>query len=268
MSRPDNYYTELAGVPVHYARPPIAPYATRGKSYRFYSQEEFEQKLNTCFEELWEVCPYGVAEVITSAGAYVNKSGYHGLGRGFDLDAIFWSDKDFVTLDYPSNPVFYLGIEAIIRRHFGTVLGYLYNPAHHDHFHIDDGSTVEFSSTSKSRALFLQAVLTHVFNVPVLIDGIYGNQTSTAIYKILDDIGLSGDLENEALWKQFLLSISKSAFDQELPELSPPEILRHLYATIDTELAGSESRKRIETALNAFVDHEQTQEWFKTFNEN
>ncbi len=265
MSRPQNYFTELSGIPVHYARPPVAPYATRGRSYRFYCLEAFEQKLAACFEELWQVCPYGQAEVITSAGAYVNKAGYHGLGRGFDLDAIFWPDKDFITLDYPSNPVFYLGIEAIIRRHFGTVLGYLYNRAHHDHFHIDDGSSVAFSRTSKSRVLFLQSALTHVFAEPVLIDGIYGNQTSTATYKILNDIGLSGDLEDDALWSQFLLSISESAFGQALPELSPPEILRNLYTTIDTELADSESRKRIETVLNVFVDHEQTQEWLGTF---
>ena len=53
MSRPQNYFRELAGVPVHYARPPIAPYASRGKSYRFYVLENVENELNACFEELW-----------------------------------------------------------------------------------------------------------------------------------------------------------------------------------------------------------------------
>ena len=70
------------------------------------------------FIELWRVCPLGRAEVVTSAGAYVNKPGSHGQGRGFDLDAIFWADKNFITLHYPQDRRFYLGVEAILRKHF------------------------------------------------------------------------------------------------------------------------------------------------------
>lgn len=256
MTRPQNYFTELSGTAVHYARAPVAPYATRGKSYRFYVIESFEQSLVACFKELWKVCPFGQADVLTSAGAYVNKSGYHGLGRGFDLDAIFWPERDFVTLNYPSDPVFYLGVEAILRRHFGTVLNYLYNRAHRDHFHIDNGTSVKFTSSSTSRVYFLQAALTHVLDIPVLIDGKYGSQTSGATNKALKNIGSTGKLESANTWKALLLSIAETAFNKVEQEMSPPYFLRQLYNTIEHELDDTEQRKKIETALNVFVNHD------------
>jgi hypothetical protein len=88
MARPDNFFSEIAGVPIHYARPPIAPYGTRGKSYSFYTTAAFEKKLTICFEELWATCPLGAAAIVTSAGTWVDKSGYHGLGRAIDVDGI------------------------------------------------------------------------------------------------------------------------------------------------------------------------------------
>ena len=265
MARPDNFFTEIAGVPIHYARPPIAPYGTRGKSYSFYTTAAFEQKLTICFEELWATCPLGAAEIVTSAGTWVDKPGYHGLGRAIDVDGIFWAERDFVTLDYPSDPVFYLGIEAVFRKHFGTVLNYLYNAAHRDHLHIDDGTEVAFYSSSQSRTFFLQAALTHVFDIPVIIDGIYGNQTEAATKEALNLIGSSGKIENKRTWKKLLSSIAEAAFEQISGELNPPELLRRLYHVIEAELAGVESRKRVETALNALANHEETQKWLASF---
>lgn len=89
MSRPTNFFTSLAGVTVHYDRPPLAPYGSTGVSYRFHATEEFEQLLDVCFRELWAACPLGSGEVITSAGAWVEKpNSFHNSGRAFDLDGI------------------------------------------------------------------------------------------------------------------------------------------------------------------------------------
>ena len=98
MSRPDHRFEKLAGVPVHYDRL-AAPfgYGTRGKPHTFYCAGTFEAALERCLQELWELCPLGRPEVITSAGAWVEKPGYHGQGRAFDLDGLFWVTKSFVT---------------------------------------------------------------------------------------------------------------------------------------------------------------------------
>src|SRR5688500_6279857 len=203
MSRPNNSFTSLAGAPTHYAREPIAPYGTKGAPHRFHATDECEAKLTAAFNELWALAPDGRAEVLTSAVAYVEKPGCHGLGRAFDLDAIFWSGREFVTLSYPTNKRFYLGVEAVMRKHFGTVLNHLYNAAHRDHLHLDDGTAVGFNRTSRARVLFLQAALTHVLDIPVGIDGVYGDETDGAVAIAFEQLGIGGPIDNREDWLQF-----------------------------------------------------------------
>ena len=277
MARPNNSTTRLGDVPVHYARyaDQRYSYGTRGKPYTFYCLSEFETKLDNCFKEIWQVCPLGPAEVITSAGAYVNKSGAHGLGRGFDLDALFWADHTLVTLHYPQNRSFYLGVEAVLRKHFGTVLNYEYNSAHRDHFHIDDLSEVRFSVGSKSRVLFLQMVISHVFGNPIGIDGQFGQETGDAARDLLMSLGLgtasklgtTKEIERclNRNWITFLDTAAESAFQflkgQRAEVPSPAELLHDVYKTIQAELGQSQGRKTIETTLTAFAEHPETVAW-------
>ena len=161
MPRPDDSFTKLVGVPVHYDRRSARDYGTRGAPARFFVTAEFHGILEAFFAELWTICLSGKAEVITSAGAWVDKpNSQHATGEAFDLDGIFWGNKSFVTLNYPKDKKFYLGVEAVLRKHLGTVLDYHYNASHRDHFHIDIGSDVGFRRVT-SNTLFLQAALCH-----------------------------------------------------------------------------------------------------------
>lgn len=284
MARPNNSTTRLGGVPVHYARyaDQRYTYGTRGRPYTFYCLSEFETKLENCFKELWEVCPLGPAEVITSAGAYVNKPGAHGKGRGFDLDAVFWKDMDLVTLNYPKQRSIYLGVEAVLRKHFGTVLNYEYNAAHQDHFHIDDLSEVSFDPGSRSRALFLQMAITHVFGNPIDIDGQYGPETRGAARELLGRLGLastselqtSSDIEQSLSrnWTALLDKVAESAFQSlrgARPEPpTPADLLHDVYRTVEAELGESQERKTIETALTAFADHAETVAWLSKWEQS
>lgn len=87
MARRDFFIEEAAGAATHYARTPVAPYGTRAKPHRFYLDQGFAQKLKSCLEELWSAFPCGRAEVVVSAGGWVDKVGMHSKGRAFDLDA-------------------------------------------------------------------------------------------------------------------------------------------------------------------------------------
>ncbi len=277
MATPSNSFTKLGGVPVHYDRfsDPRYAYGTRGKPHTFYCLTEFETKLDGCLNELWRVCPLGQAEIITSAGAYVNKSGAHGCGRGFDLDAVFWADKNFVTLHYPQDKRFYLGVEAVLRKHFGTVLNHEYNAAHRDHFHIDDLSEVGFRTGSKSRVLFLQMAISHVFGKPIAVDGGFGDETSDAAKHLLLDLGLAtasqlrtrGNIEVYLgqNWLTLLDKVSAAAFEglgvRDPDSLSPADFLFDTYRTIEAELGDSPRRKAVETALTAFANHSETISW-------
>ncbi len=284
MPRPQNSFTHLAGVPVHYDRfqDPRFTYGTRGKPLTFHSTEAFEQTLAGFFHELWDVCPLGRAEVITSAGAYVDKPGSHGLGRGFDIDGIFWADKTFVTLHYPQDRQFYLGVEAVLRKHFGTVLNYEFNAAHRDHFHIDDLNATGFVAGHRSRVLFLQMMLTHLFNRPVGIDGKVGSETNGAAREMLIDLGLSPAVavasasslheKLDEVWMPLMDRAAAAGFSGRRPAPRPEEdplhLIENLYDTIENELDGSAARKRIETALTTFVNHEKTAAWLEQFRED
>ena len=270
MSRPSNYFTELAGVPVNYDRlPPPHNYGTRGTPTRFHTIEGFQDTLEAFFSELWNVCPLGLAEVITSAGAYTAKPGFHGSGRAFDLDCIFWGNKSFITSEYQTDAKFYLGVESILRKYFGTVLNYNYNASHRDHFHIDDGSEVGFRRV-RSILLYTQAALTEIYDAPVEIDGLYGSETADSLERVLPTINVQTDLSETTNWLSFLTTTAERAFEQATGTVAedsknPLELLMELYGVIERELADSASRKRIETVLNRFADHQETEVWLEHY---
>jgi hypothetical protein len=71
------------------------------------------------------------------------------------------------------------------------------------------------------------------------------------------------------LWPQFLDETATRGFSDSKPTLTtertPMDLIENLYAVIDHELGGSASRKRIETALTNFVEHQTTSDWLNRF---
>lgn len=297
MSRPANTFRALGGVPVHYDRRHSGDYGTRGAAATFHVTEEFEAKLDRCFEQLWELSPFGRAEVITSAGAWVNKPGFHGLGRALDLDGIFWRDKSFVTLFdgfQGRDRRLYLAVEAVLRMHFGQVLNYDFNAAHRDHFHIDDVAP-GFRASSKTAVFFVQNALSFVLGHSVSRDGVFGSETDGALVRAMSDLGISGSISDLGVWRRFLMGIVQTVFQAQgvLPagdfprsltadlvaptggsflSLSaadggatsegyptPDELLRNAYEVIEQELGGTSLKPRIEGAVTALANHPEIQ---------
>jgi hypothetical protein len=217
MPRPDTFFTTLNGITVLYDRMP-GDYGERGIPLNFYATREIEHRLDACFAELQEVCPLGRPDLILSAGAWVEKPGYHGNGEAFDLDAIHWDDKKFVCDEFPSDSRFYLGVDAVLRKHIPTVLNYYYNDLHHDHLHVDMGGEMGFTR-ARSEVLFLQAALTHVLGIPVgRIDGDWGPNTAGGTERALTELGIGGSINDEAVWMEFLTAVSRRAFGEQVLE--------------------------------------------------
>ena len=258
-------YNEIAGVDLHYARPPVAPYGSRGRHQTFASTRELRDTLAACVDELAGMCPHGRPEVITSAGFHVRKPGQHGKGRAMDVDAIFWPDRTLVTDFYLTDTRFYLAVESVFRRHFGIVLNYLYNAAHHDHLHVDLGVPVGFSTGSTSRVLFLQASLTHIHDTPVLIDGLWGTQTSGAISGVLADLGLSGSITHKNTWLAYLDRTARAGFGETENDPTPADLLAQLFHVVDGTDLPVEHDQKIQGMLDVFVQHPETQAWLATF---
>jgi hypothetical protein len=289
MPRPHNSFTHLSGAEVRYDRLSRESYGTRGRATRFYTTPAFEEKLQAAFADLWDACPLGEAEVIASGGAFVEKPGAHGRGRAFDLDALFWPERTFVALSYPQDRRFYLAVEAVLRMHFGTVLSYHYNPAHRDHLHLDDLTPTGFVPEHRSRVLFLQMALTHLFDRPVAIDGLVGPETRGAARQLLATLDLDGDARLDrpqplydrldAVWPDLLDAATRRGFARTSPgdddasgappqqEATPLALLRRVYRTVEDQLGGTAARADVEAALHSFAGHEATARWLDQFRE-
>lgn len=216
-TRPSNTFNRLGDVPLFYDRR-SADDLGRGTPVTLAAIQPFEDKLDQCFKELWNICPYGKANKIFTAGAWTDKPGMHGAGRAFDLDGFEWSERKFIVLEdgrRNGDRKFYFGIEAVLRKHFGIVLDYLYNSDHWDHFHLDDGVSTDFDTSARSKVLFLQGALVFVFGLSVGstgIDGQWGDNTKNALSQALSQLGISGSIFNRNVWLDFLTGTAKEAF--------------------------------------------------------
>lgn len=215
-------FSSIAGVPIYYARSPVAKYGTKGKGPRTVRLEQkFHDQLEACLGDLWATCPWGKPEALVSGGCYVEKAGKHGEGRAIDIDAIWWLGAKrypLVTRDVIKNgyPVLYLGVEAILRKHLGMVLDYWYNYAHEDHWHCDNGTPIGFRPGARNQALFIQAALTYVYGIDVgSIDGVVGPKTCNGFAAAMSSSLTSTAVGSiSKLWVEFTQLTATRAFTQ------------------------------------------------------
>jgi hypothetical protein len=172
-------FNSLADVPCHWGR--LGALGTRGLV------GVFKLQLEAAFDEIWELCPYGRAEGILSLGAFVDRpvtpGDRHSTGTAFDLAGIFWHIHTPVLASHAlTDPVRYLAVEASLRRHVAQSLDWWTNSDHHSHWHLDDREEARgFQKKSEADVKFVQAVVTHIFDRPVEIDGKWGPATEAAV---------------------------------------------------------------------------------------
>ncbi|KKL44807.1 hypothetical protein LCGC14_2361960 [marine sediment metagenome] len=158
------------------------------KEVGLYFNSSFRRKLDDCFVEINKVFAHRAMKGIISAGAWVDKPGMHKLARAFDLDGIVWEGGNWrATRFVGGNELkMYLVIQAICMKHFGTVLGYLYNKAHEDHIHMDDGTEPGFRHNSRSIVTFIQQACKTFLGQPLAeVDGSWGPKTAEVMRSAL-----------------------------------------------------------------------------------
>jgi hypothetical protein len=215
-------FDRLVAVPVHYDRLPAPKnYGSKGEGRTFRCRNKLKLTLEECFAELFGVWGRGSPSLILTAGTIGDGENAHGQGFAFDLDGFYWGDKKFMMLDYPSNRLFYIGINAHLFLYFSQVLSYHY-PQHKDHFHVDFNFSFNFRPASNAQTFFLQTCLKYIFGKDIGktgiehdgVDGVYGGDTKKALKEVLAAVGLSGEggLTSPVVWKKFLQMSRAKAF--------------------------------------------------------
>ncbi|MGJ8744945.1 hypothetical protein [Polaribacter sp.] len=253
---------KINGIPLHYARLTNHPYGTRGMQRNFSVDESFLIILQKAFKEIFDNCPLGKPEVITTAGIFVDKPGQHGHGTAFDLDAIFWGNDTLITLNFVHQKELYLGIESFLRKHFGIVLNYFY-PNHQDHWHVDTSVAVDYNTSSKSETLYLQLVLKHIYEENILVDGFWGPQTSGGVSRVFAKLGINTPITTKVNYLKFLDLTGKIAFKLSDKSATPLQLIDNLTEVIED--VPVQNRIAIRAALNSFLDHNDTSTWLQQF---
>lgn len=242
-------FHSLGTVPVYYARANAAygdlsrttAKTVRGRTRRL--EPSFLQLLSACVSELYWLSygALGPLEAIVSGGAWVPESARRGprdrhvRGIAFDLGGLHWAGHQWSDHGVTGQVLtclaaselqrrgeesaLYLGVEACLRRHFGTVLGIHYNDDHRNHWHLDTGSRVGFWTRgpgAKTRVTFLQAALAKIWDsYHGRVDGDFGPLTIAAMRATQDQLSL-GPFENQdgLAWRRFLLLTAMAGIAQ------------------------------------------------------
>lgn len=216
MSATERAYPTIGGVPLRYIRS-----SPQLKSYRARSTSAFEEKLDNFSREVARVAPrsYGTLQYFGTAGAYVNKPKFHGLGRAFDLDLVRWRHATCgPILGHHTNRRRairrrYIGVDALARRWFKYVLDGWYNAAHRDHMHLDDGGGgLVFNISYRSDTVFIQAAANVMIGANLVVDGQYGPKTGRAFAVMKDRLGIPHRVAADAtVYRVFLWRLAYRA---------------------------------------------------------
>jgi hypothetical protein len=133
---------------------------------------------------------------VGEVGTQVDKPGMHQLGRAFDLTAIHFGNGDHFDGNASwragtEGRRLYVGVAAMCRRYFGTVLTAWYNADHQNHIHFDNefGSGV-ISEEKRSDTCLVQAAAVHLNGESIAIDGAWGQATQDAYLRLITDFNM------------------------------------------------------------------------------
>lgn len=157
-------------------------------------------------------------------GSWTDGSGacdsWHDSGRAFDLARLRLEDGTTVSCRYDqwksAKPAAvararraYWRLAAGLHAQFAYVLTYLYDAAHANHIHVDNGRSggqlSEFSSRSRVQVQAVQAICRYVWDEPVELTGHWDRPTRQASQRVLDRVGPGGSVDDgTGGWRAFL----------------------------------------------------------------
>lgn len=194
----------------------------RGSSFPI--EPGFLAQLET-WQQYWrEHSGLPVHDQVWTYGAWVDGgatcSSWHGAGRAFDISRLRAKGSPIVSCredlwsKLPAEQAAghrrrYWALAASLHLHFAYVLTYLFDAAHRNHIHVDNGVSgtgmSRFDKTSRVQNQALQAICSHLWDTPIEVTGVWDDATKRATSQVLERLERSGDAAtNDDNWVALL----------------------------------------------------------------
>ncbi|MGY4720015.1 hypothetical protein [Naumannella huperziae] len=192
-------------------------YEENDRAQPFNIDADFARQLDGWLEFFDARAGLGAPDRIRTYGAWIDGSGscdsWHHSGRALDFARLVRGDAEIVSCrndlwreaaDLPTQRRRYWALAASLHRHFSYVVTYLYNDAHRNHIHVDNGASgaelARFSTRSRTQLQGVQAVCSYLYGLDVPITGRWDDATRAATGRVLADIGVGGSLTDDGAW--------------------------------------------------------------------
>jgi hypothetical protein len=239
-SLPQSFYGGAAERPFCVARASLDPhrrmdgvplvYEVNRSASRFFFEPGFFAQVQAWLAFYRALPGIGEVDQVWTYGSWIDGGSrcdsWHHAGRAFDLARLLNAGRTVVSCRYDQWRLAsggeldaaqrsYWRLAAGLHLHFAHVLTYLYDGAHHNHIHLDNGRSGSDLSTLSTRSRVqvqaVQAICRYVWADPVEITGRWDGPTSRAARTVLERIGVSGDLDGSTPnWHAFLRASAAS----------------------------------------------------------
>ena len=184
----------------------------------------FAGHLDATLAAHWAAAGWSTPARLTSYGAWIDHqdgaTSWHHAGRAFDVGAVqAEGGTELVSCRYDlwrgaedavrrAAEEAYWRLAASLHREFAYVLTYLYDEAHHNHIHVDNGASGTegsvFRGRSPAQVPDVQAMCRHVWGYDLQITGTFDRDTRAATEEVLDLAGEGGRITTPEGWRAFL----------------------------------------------------------------
>lgn len=212
--------SDILGVPLFYER--VSDPGPR----QFPVASSFLPVLEAIVTQVRERAPagFGPLHQISSAGMFVAKPGAHGHGRGCDWDRLVFANLEISPIDHDhrssslAKRMRYWAFGAVCRSNCAFVLHGLYNADHADHYHTDNLTGIAFNRESMATVKLLQAMLNDIYgHTPKLdTDGDFGPKSREAFGLAMDQLQLTGSIDDLSVWTKFLRRSARLGFERSM----------------------------------------------------
>ncbi len=207
---------ELAGLPLVYE------VSHRRASFSF--EDGFFAQLEQWLKAYEQSSGLAPADQVWSYGGWTNSGSacdsWHNAGRAFDLARVRLRSGDFISCRYDRWQYQtgaeldrarrqYWALAAGLHLHFAYVLTYLYNSAHRNHIHVDNGRSgaalSTFTTGSQVQVQAVQAICSYLWDEPTELTGRWDSATRRVSRRALDRAEISDNLDvSVQSWRKFL----------------------------------------------------------------